>query len=225
MWMKTSHSESLRPASSTSTRFAGSAESRLPSALPAEPPPTMTKSYWEAVMGAGIPQSTRLRSDGHHHAAVLDGHRISARAHARVGQRAARRDLELPAMPLAAQDLPLAPVDEVAAGRRQHGPGDPAGAQLATLVRAAVVERVEAAVDVEDADAAPGDLDDAALARRQLGRCADLSARRHRPPPPHAPAARRGRARSRPSPARATPPAAARARGRRSPSADSPMRT
>ena len=44
MWMKTSHSESVRPASSTSTRLAGSSESRLASALPAEPPPTMTKS-------------------------------------------------------------------------------------------------------------------------------------------------------------------------------------
>ena len=44
MWMKTSQIESLRPASSTSTRFAGSSESRLASAQPAEPPPTITKS-------------------------------------------------------------------------------------------------------------------------------------------------------------------------------------
>src|SRR4051812_35800991 len=44
MWMKTSHFESGRPASSTSTLVVGSAESRLASAEPAEPPPTMRKS-------------------------------------------------------------------------------------------------------------------------------------------------------------------------------------
>src|SRR5688572_10861391 len=35
----------MRPASRTRTRLDGSALSRLPSALPAEPPPTITKSY------------------------------------------------------------------------------------------------------------------------------------------------------------------------------------
>ncbi len=44
MWMKTSHSESGRPASSTSTRVDGSALSRFASTQPAEPPPTMMKS-------------------------------------------------------------------------------------------------------------------------------------------------------------------------------------
>src|SRR5215207_9233508 len=107
MWMKTSHSESLRPASRTRTRFAGSSDSRLPSALPAEPPPTMTKSYWDAVMRAGIPHSGPLRSNGHYDLAVLVAHRIRARAHARVGQRTAGRDLELPAVARAAQDLAL----------------------------------------------------------------------------------------------------------------------
>ena len=42
MWMKTSQRESGRPASSTSTDVDGSAERRLASTLPAEPPPTMT---------------------------------------------------------------------------------------------------------------------------------------------------------------------------------------
>ncbi len=41
MWMYTSHNESGRPASSTSTLVAGSALSRLASTHPAEPPPTM----------------------------------------------------------------------------------------------------------------------------------------------------------------------------------------
>jgi hypothetical protein len=44
MWMNTSHQESIRPASRTSTRVDASAERRFASALPAEPPPTMTKS-------------------------------------------------------------------------------------------------------------------------------------------------------------------------------------
>jgi len=44
MWMKTSHVESGRPASSTSTLVEGSALSRFASAHPAEPPPTMTMS-------------------------------------------------------------------------------------------------------------------------------------------------------------------------------------
>ena len=42
--MKTSQGQSGRPASSTSTLVHGSADSRLASALPAEPPPTITKS-------------------------------------------------------------------------------------------------------------------------------------------------------------------------------------
>ena len=42
MWMYTSKRQSRRPASSTSTEVAGSALSRLASAQPAEPPPTIT---------------------------------------------------------------------------------------------------------------------------------------------------------------------------------------
>ena len=42
MLMNGSSRVSLRPASSTSTEVAGSAESRLASTEPAEPPPTMT---------------------------------------------------------------------------------------------------------------------------------------------------------------------------------------
>jgi hypothetical protein len=44
MWMKMSHFQSGRPASRTSTEVDGSALRRLASALPAEPPPTITKS-------------------------------------------------------------------------------------------------------------------------------------------------------------------------------------
>src|SRR3954468_13342281 len=48
MCMKTYHRLSMRPASRTSTRVDASALSRFASALPAEPPPTMTKSYVSA---------------------------------------------------------------------------------------------------------------------------------------------------------------------------------
>src|SRR6516162_2662455 len=50
MWMNTSNGSSGRPASSTRTRLPGSALSRFASALPAEPPPTMTKSLCDALM-------------------------------------------------------------------------------------------------------------------------------------------------------------------------------
>src|SRR5262245_39929875 len=49
MWMNTSKGLSERPASRTSTELPGSADSRFASAQPAEPPPTITKSYCEAT--------------------------------------------------------------------------------------------------------------------------------------------------------------------------------
>src|ERR1035437_6342213 len=55
MWMRTSHSESLRPASRTRTLLAGSAESRVANAQPAEPPPTMTKSFGTDVIAQLTP--------------------------------------------------------------------------------------------------------------------------------------------------------------------------
>src|SRR5947199_3340146 len=57
MWMNGSTFQSLRPASSTSTRFEGSADRRLASAQPADPPPTMTKSYFSLVLGIRAPPS------------------------------------------------------------------------------------------------------------------------------------------------------------------------
>src|SRR5580693_4385641 len=53
--MNTSHGTSERPASSTSTRLLGLALSRFASALPAEPPPTMTKSYCAVPIGRLLP--------------------------------------------------------------------------------------------------------------------------------------------------------------------------
>jgi hypothetical protein len=50
MWMKTSHDQSGQPASSTSTRFDGSSDRRAARAHPADPAPTITKS-WELDPG------------------------------------------------------------------------------------------------------------------------------------------------------------------------------
>src|SRR6476620_2350838 len=52
MWMKGSMRQSDRPASTTRTRVDGSADSRFASTLPAEPPPTMMKSYPPSAMSA-----------------------------------------------------------------------------------------------------------------------------------------------------------------------------
>src|SRR2546423_2946526 len=65
MWTKTSKRESGRPASRTRTRIDGSALSRLASAQPADPPPTMTKSYRPVAMASryavALPLSTGSR--------------------------------------------------------------------------------------------------------------------------------------------------------------------
>src|SRR3954454_24258667 len=94
MWMSTAQPASVRPPSTTSPRVAGSALSRLASAHPADPPPTMTKSYWEAatacdisdlvslpstagvvIVGAGVAGASvahHLRGLGHTDAVILD---------------------------------------------------------------------------------------------------------------------------------------------------------
>src|ERR1035437_360931 len=66
MWMRTSHSESLRPAARTRTLLAGSAESRFANAQPAEPPPTMTKSFGTDVIAqlTPVPASQALTLSG-----------------------------------------------------------------------------------------------------------------------------------------------------------------
>src|SRR3954469_24556188 len=98
MWMKTSHHESVRPASSTSTRFDGSAERRLASAHPAEPPPTMMKSnsvatrliYQESMVAA----SQEQRSNG----------LIAERAYLELRDRIVRLELP-PGTPLRESEL------------------------------------------------------------------------------------------------------------------------
>src|SRR5688500_12764322 len=77
-------------------------------------------------------------------------------------------DVVLPAVPGAANDL-AGPGVAVLAGRRR---GDQAGgatvAERAALVRAAVADREVLAAEVEDADRAPGDVDDLPRPGRNL---------------------------------------------------------
>src|SRR5205814_1172637 len=95
--------------------------------------------------------------------AVLDRDRVGLDAHLRVDQALPGRDLELPEVPGAADDLAVAldrvVVDDQRATRGRRVGDDPAedvaGAERAGLVRAEVAQGVELAVDVEDADAGP----------------------------------------------------------------------
>src|SRR3954452_12425552 len=64
MWMNTSQGQSERPASSTSTRTDGSSDSRLASTLPADPPPTITKSQCSVTAGRDISLATQTCRGG-----------------------------------------------------------------------------------------------------------------------------------------------------------------
>src|SRR5580692_8190184 len=77
-------------------------------------------------------------------------------------------DVELPAVPRAAQHLavPLQPVFAGPVGR--EAAQDRADAQWRTFVRAAVDQCVEFILHIEDADLASGDGDDFAGTRRDL---------------------------------------------------------
>src|SRR5262249_37673939 len=101
--------------------------------------------------------------------AGLDRHLVLARAHRlRVAPRLAGADVVLPAMPGAAQELAPARQAIVAGAIRQHERADLAEAQRAAGVRAAVGERKEFAVEIEDADLASADADDPAGAGRDI---------------------------------------------------------
>src|SRR5581483_6541046 len=90
-----------------------------------------------------------------------------------VEERPAGGDVVLPAVPGAAQDLPLAPVLELVDLRRQRRAGHLAEADARALVPTDVLERVVRALDVEDADLAAVDAVDLATARRDVGRGGD----------------------------------------------------
>src|SRR5206468_12951524 len=85
-------------------------------------------------------------------------------------------DVELPAVPRAAQDLALARVDVFPRLGRLQQPGQHAVAQAAALMRAAVEQAEILAADVEDRDRPTLHRDQLARARR------DLAGWRHRMP-------------------------------------------
>src|SRR5262249_4479578 len=79
-----------------------------------------------------------------------------------------RPQVELPAVPLACDDLARAAVLKLAGpGRFERAP-QLALAQRPALVRAAVAQREELPIHVEDADGNPRHIDDLPLARRDL---------------------------------------------------------
>ena len=76
--------------------------------------------------------------------------------------------VELPAMPRAADDLALARIAVLAGLARLDQPSETALAQAAALMRAAVGEREELALDVEHGDLTAADVDELARAGRKL---------------------------------------------------------
>src|SRR5207302_9648221 len=90
-----------------------------------------------------------------------------------LAEGAAGGEVELPAMPGAAKDLAVArPEVFTGSGGKGHA-FDAAEAERAALVRAAIAQGVEGAVDVEDADGAALDIDDLPAAGGHIGNQAD----------------------------------------------------
>ena len=116
------------------------------------------------------------------HVAVFDRHGEGLRADAVAEERPPAFEVELPLVPWAAQDEAQPRVLVLEADCRNRRAGDDAAAELSALVRAAVVQREEAAVDVEHADASPVEVDDQPFARGELIGAADAIA----PPPAQA---------------------------------------
>jgi hypothetical protein len=84
------------------------------------------------------------------------GHGVGALPDPGIDQELAGADVELPAVPGAADDLVLPPVDEVASLRRTGGSGNRPFAQTRAAVRADIEQGIIAALDVEDADRPAG---------------------------------------------------------------------
>src|SRR5262245_18823312 len=104
---------------------------------------------------------------GHQPRSRLHGYRIAARPHtARVAPGLPGTDVELPAVPGAADDLARARIAVAAGLVGLHRTGLPPGEQAAAAVRAAVVQREELAAEIEHHDGAAVDLREPARARR-----------------------------------------------------------
>src|SRR6185437_8480635 len=106
--------------------------------------------------------------------ARLHRHRVAARAHrVEVAPGLAGADVELPAVPRAAQHLALPYQAELAGTIRLGETDEHATAQRRALVRAAIYQREMLAADVEHADLAALHRDDLAVPRRDLAHAGD----------------------------------------------------
>jgi len=110
-----------------------------------------------------------------HELTVFDGDQIGFHPDATVDEAAAGGDLKLPEVPGTTDDLAvLVQSHHIVAGAGReigyHAAGHRAGAERTQFVRAEIAQRVEAAIDVEDADtgAATKWYDDLALTRGDL---------------------------------------------------------
>src|SRR2546427_11686409 len=104
----------------------------------------------------------------------LDGDLVGADAGAvGLADGAAGGEGELPAVPRTAEDLAAARPQVLAGGGGKRHAFNAAQAEWAALVRAGVAQRVEAVVDVEDADGAAFDLYDLAFTGWDLPDAAD----------------------------------------------------
>src|SRR5687768_632677 len=104
---------------------------------------------------------------------------VGARPDLGVHQELAGADVELPAMPGAADDLVLPAVDEFPSRRRACGAGNGSFAEACAAVRADIEQRVIAAFDVEDPDRAVLHRDDLRGVCRSEEHTSELQSRLH----------------------------------------------
>src|SRR5215216_5109273 len=98
---------------------------------------------------------------------ILDSHLVHTQP-ASVGQAGAGEQIELPAMPGTGQDLALAAPDPLARRRRESSAPQAAEADRRELVRSDVLHGHVAAMNIEDADRPPLQLNDLPRAGRDL---------------------------------------------------------
>src|SRR5688572_30919195 len=162
---------------------------------------------------------------------VFHSNRIRARLYPWIDQKLAGADVELPAVPGAADDLVLAAVDELPAVGRAGRAGYRALAERGAAMRADVEKRVVAPLHIEDADGAAVQRHDLRPVRRNVRSRAGELLFGHAVPPPTPPrtpaaaaAANRPAVRSAQKSFRAIAAGCAAGRRHRNPNADSRRR-
>src|ERR1700722_3792 len=163
---------------------------------------------WRSTSSRTSSSSSDIEEDLYLPVDDLDG--VAGNAGARVGDRAAAAQLELPAVPRASEQLLVAPVAVLVRVGLEHRPAHGAVDQAGAAMGAARADRVVVALDVEARDRAAVNGDQPACAHRQLAGRADRPATplpdAHLPPHTRAPV--RTRVRHRRRHCHAPPPAA-----------------